>query len=71
MDGHLSLGLAHAVVVGGTTIGDLQRTELRNEPSNGSSSWKRPSAYSIISATLEIGLVIEYMRTIVSICIGA
>jgi len=32
----------------------------------GSSTWKRPSSYNVISATLTIGFVIEKMRKIVS-----
>ena len=42
-----------------------------SQRATGSRSWKRPSSYSIISATDAIGLVIEAMRKMASCVIGA
>ena len=41
-----------------------------NTAATGSSSWNRPSSYSIINATEVSGFVIEYSRTTVSGAIG-
>ena len=66
----ISRAASHVVAARSRAGVDLEALELRDELRSRVVQLKQPSSKSVMSATLAIGFVIEYMRKIVSGAIG-